>query len=265
MNETNTKKQSFASDTSGRTMKQWAVGLVILFVGLTIAHLGVSMFLISDLGTDTFTIFIQGISRTVGLSIGTCHVIALIILMAVMLVTTKGYVKPGTVVCAFCGGWIIDFFLWIFGDSVSSASPMWQRVAVMVLGCVILSLGMSVVIESNSGTGPNDLIAIILTDKLQPKFHLEFRWVRIACDVFYRSGSSSRGKAGYRNGGGSVSHRTDSAVLPSEEPESNRKNYERIKNLNIREAAPKSRLMFCPERDYFLFFLLLPQKYSEAR
>ena len=30
-----------------------------------------------------------------------------------MLLTIKGYVKPDTVVCAFCGGWIIDFFVGI--------------------------------------------------------------------------------------------------------------------------------------------------------
>lgn len=51
----------------------------------------------------------------------------------------------------------------------------------MILGCVILSIGMSIVIKSNAGTGPNDLIAIILTDKLQ-KF--QFRWVRMTCDLF---------------------------------------------------------------------------------
>lgn len=184
MSKESSNNQSFAADTSGRTLKEWVIGLSILFIGLTIAHLGVSLFLISDLGTDTFTIFIQGISRTVGLSIGTCHVIALILLMVVMLITTKGYIKPGSVVCAFCGGWIIDFFLWIFGDRISSA-PIWLRFVVMCLGCVILSLGMSVVIASNSGTGPNDLIAIILTDKLQAIRPVEFRWVRIGCDVFF--------------------------------------------------------------------------------
>ena len=52
----------------------------------------------------------------------------------------------------------------------------------MILGCVILSIGMSIVIKSNAGTGPNDLIAIILTDKLQ-KF--QFRWVRMTCDLFF--------------------------------------------------------------------------------
>lgn len=178
-------KQTFASDTRKRSPKEWVQGLATLFIGLTIAHLGVSLFLLSELGSDTFTVMIQGISLTVGLSIGTVHVIALILLMIIMLLTTKGYVKPGTVVCAFCGGWIIDFFLWLFKGSVTAASPMWLRLLVMLAGCIILSLGMSVVIESNSGTGPNDLIAIILTDKLNEKTNVQFQFVRIACDVFF--------------------------------------------------------------------------------
>lgn len=179
------EKERFASDTRQRTPVQWAQGLLTLFTGLTVAHLGVSLFLVSELGSDTFTVMIQGISRTVGLSIGTVHVIALILLMAVMLFTTKGYVKPGTVVCAFCGGWIIDFFMWVIGDRISAASPMWLRIVVMLAGCVILSAGMSVVIESNSGTGPNDLIAIILTDKIGEKRPVQFQFVRIACDVVF--------------------------------------------------------------------------------
>ena len=101
--------QEFSKDTSSRTWKDWAQGLLVLLAGLTIAHLGVTLFLLSEMGADTFTVLIQGISRRTGLSIGTCHVAMLVLLMAVMLLTTKGYVKPGTVVCAFCGGWIIIF------------------------------------------------------------------------------------------------------------------------------------------------------------
>ena len=179
------RKETFAVDTSNRSLKQWAQGLLTLFIGLTIAHLGVSLFLVSELGSDAFTVMIQGIASTVGLSIGTCHVIALILLMIVMVLTTKGYVKPGTVVCAFCGGWIIDLFLWMIGDRVNGASPMWIRLSAMLMGCIILSFGMSIVIESNSGTGPNDLVAIILTDKLNEKGNVQFRYVRIACDICF--------------------------------------------------------------------------------
>ena len=178
-------KEQFAADTSKRTPVQWVKGLLVLLVGLTIAHLGVTLFLISELGTDTFTIFVQGLANTLKISIGTCHVAACVILMVTMLLTTKGYVKPGTVVCAFCGGWIIDLFLLVFGNAVTADSPFALRFAVMVLGCVILSFGMSIVISSNSGTGPNDLVAIIMTDKLNKKLNVQFRWVRMACDVIF--------------------------------------------------------------------------------
>lgn len=177
--------QSFAKDTSSRTPGVWVQGLLTLFAGLTIAHLGVSLFVMTELGTDPFTIFVQGISRTAGLSIGTCHVIILICLMVLMLFKTKGYVKPGTVVCAFCGGWIIDFFIWVFRDIINGSLAMPLRIITMAAGCIVLSFGMSVVIKSNSGTGPNDLIAMILTDKLGQKKGISFKWVRIACDVFF--------------------------------------------------------------------------------
>jgi len=178
-------QKEFAADTSKRTIKQWVQGLVALFAGLTIAHLGVALFLVSHLGTDTFTLLIQGISNKCGLSVGTCHVIALILLMVVMLITTKGYVKPGTFICAFCGGWIIDLFSWLLGGFINAEANMILRAASMLAGCVILSLGMSMVIRSNSGTGPNDLIAVILTDKLNKRFNIRFQWVRIACDVIF--------------------------------------------------------------------------------
>lgn len=176
------KKETFASDTSGRTAADWAKALSILLAGLAVAHLGVTLFLLSELGTDTFTVFIQGLSRLSGLTVGTVHVIVLCILMILMLLGTKGYVKPGTIVCAFCGGPIIDLFTWLLGDWINGASDMAVRIASMLLGCVILSAGMSIVINSNAGTGPNDLVAVILSDRLPS---VQFRWVRVGCDLFF--------------------------------------------------------------------------------
>ena len=176
------KKQKFASDTSQRSVTDWIRALLALLVGLIIAHLGVTLFLLSALGTDTFTVFIQGLSRVVGLSVGTVHVIVLCIFMVLMLVTTKGYVKPGTIVCAFCGGPIIDFFTGCFKACINETSGMPIRIISVLAGCVILSLGMSIVINSNAGTGPNDLVAVILSDKLE---RIEFRWVRMGCDAFF--------------------------------------------------------------------------------
>ena len=176
------ERTKFSADTSGRSPADWARALLVLLLGLTIAHLGVTLFLLSELGTDTFTVFIQGLSVLSGLTVGTVHVIVLCILMVVMLLTTKGYVKPGTVVCAFCGGPIIDLFTWLLGGYISGESVMGVRIVSMLAGCVILALGMSIVINSNAGTGPNDLVAVILSDKIE---RVDFRWIRVACDLFF--------------------------------------------------------------------------------
>ena len=207
---------TFQANTKSRTKKQWAVGLLVLLAGLTIAHFGVALFLLSNLGSDPFTVLVQGISRLTGLSIGTCHVGMLVLLLVIMLIFTRGYIKPGSFVCAFCGGWIIDLFLWVFSGKIGEGSPLWLRIVCMVAGCIILAFGMSVVIASRSGTGPNDLVAMILSDKVGSRIHLQFRWVRLICDaIFVGLGWLLGGVVGARDFGRRLPDRARGAVFPS--------------------------------------------------
>lgn len=162
--------------------REWFLRLCFLTLGLIIAHLGVTLFLISDLGTDTFTVFASGISHTTGISVGLCHSGIQCVLIVFMILFTKGYIKTGSFICCLLGGPIIDVFNFLLGGFVSGASPMVIRILTMILGCVILSVGMALVIASDAGTGPNDLVAVILTDKLQ---RFQFRTVRICCDLFF--------------------------------------------------------------------------------
>ncbi len=173
---------SFQHHAGKRTPAEWVFRLVLMLIGLTIAHLGVTLFLLPALGSDPFTTFVQGLAGVFGVSVGTAHVAMLLALMTLMLLTTRGYVLPGTVVCSFCGGPIIDLFSWLLRGWIYPAGPMWLRLASMLAGVVVLAAGMSLVIKSDAGTGANDLVAVILTDKLK---RFQFRWVRVACDVFF--------------------------------------------------------------------------------
>ena len=162
--------------------REWLLRLCFLTLGLIIAHLGVTLFLISSLGTDTFTVFAAGVSHITGISVGLCHSGIQCVLIVLMFLFTKGYIKTGSFICCLLGGPIIDVFNWLLGRFVNEDSPFILRLAVMALGCVILAIGMALVIVSDAGTGPNDLVAVILTDKLK-KF--QFRTVRICCDLFF--------------------------------------------------------------------------------
>lgn len=171
-----------------KKLKETAIRIALLFVGLTIAHLGVSMFLLANLGSDPFNVFIQGLFRTTQkltdltfLTHGYTHMAISILIIIVLLFVDKSYVKIGTILCMFCGGPIIDFFNWCLSPVIGPESNLLVRLAFNAVGCVILALGMTIVIKSDAGTGPNDLVGIVISDKMKKPFSI----VRIIVDCIF--------------------------------------------------------------------------------
>lgn len=171
-----------------RTLKEILLRIVILFIGLTIAHLGVTLFLLADLGADPFNVLIQGLFRTAQsltgwtvLTHGRVHMTICFLIILVLLITDRRYIKIGTVLCMICGGPIIDFFTLLLGGLIHSGNPFAARILVLAAGCVILAFGMTIVMKSDSGVGPNDLVAIVISDKLGQSFSI----TRIVVDVCF--------------------------------------------------------------------------------
>ena len=162
-----------------RSLKEWIIRGCILFAGLTVAHLGVTLFLLSNLGADPFNVFVQGIFRNIAAMIpsgfithGRTHMAISLIIIFILIFVDKTYIKIGTVICMVCGGPIIDFFTWLLHLILPDNIHIFGRVLMLVLGCVILAYGMTIVIKSDAGTGPNDLVAVVISDKLQRKFSI---------------------------------------------------------------------------------------------
>ncbi len=171
-----------------RSIKEILLRVVILLVGLTIAHFGVTLFLLADLGADPFNVLIQGIFRTLSenlhleiLTHGYTHMAICFLIILVLLLVDRSYIKIGTLICMFCGGPIIDFFTWMLGDVIHAGNPFAVRILTLGIGCVILAYGMTIVMKSDSGTGPNDLVAIVISDKLKKPFGI----LRIIVDVCF--------------------------------------------------------------------------------
>lgn len=167
-------------------VKEKIIRLIILFIGLVIAHLGVTLFLLADLGADPFNVLIQGLFRleesTLCLSWlthGRVHMGICFLIILILLIVDKTYIKLGTLVCMFFGGPIIDVFTEMLTPIVNSDSGMPVRIIANVLGCVILAYGMTIVIKSDAGTGPNDLVAVVISDKSGKKFSI----IRVVVDV----------------------------------------------------------------------------------
>ena len=157
-------------------------------VGLTIAHLGVTLFLLTNLGSDPYNVLVQGVYRTLSnltgwefLTHGRVHIALCFLIILILLATDKTYIKIGTVLCMIFGGPIIDIFTLLLKPVVTESSPLAYKLIILALGCVILAYGMTIVIKSDAGTGPNDLVAVVISDKTKQSFGI----VRVITDISF--------------------------------------------------------------------------------
>ena len=171
----------------GWTRRELAVRVVLLLAGLCVAHLGVTLFLQSDLGSDPFNVFVQGLFRGIpwpafaAMTHGRTHLLVSLVILLVLLAVDRSYVGIGTVLCMALGGPIIDVYTLWLSPVIHGGLPLPLRLALLVAGCVILAFGMTIVIRSRAGAGPNDLVAVVLSDKLRKPFGP----VRIGVDLTF--------------------------------------------------------------------------------
>lgn len=168
--------------------KELLLRVIILMIGLTIAHLGVTLFILSDLGSDPFNVLVQGIYRTVSsfvdwpfLTHGKTHIVICFLIILILLVVDRSYIKIGTILCMIFGGPIIDFFTAILAPILAISNSLIFKIIILALGCAILAYGMTIVIKSEAGTGPNDLVSVVISDKSGKNFSI----VRILVDLSF--------------------------------------------------------------------------------
>lgn len=171
-----------------RNLINVTIRCLILLVGLTIAHLGVTLYLLADLGSDPFNVLVQGAHKALSgiinsgiITHGNIHMILCLLIVVILLFTDKSYIKIGTVLCMFFGGPIIDIFTFLLEGLYAIPHSIVIDVVVCLVACVILAFGMTIVIKSDAGTGPNDLVSVVLSDKIHKKFSI----VRIITDAAF--------------------------------------------------------------------------------
>lgn len=112
---------------------------------------------------------------------GRVHLLVSLLIMLVLLFVDRSKVRVGTVLCMALGGPIIDGFTFLLSPVINEKLPLVPRLLLLVLGCVILAFGMTIVIRSEAGTGPNDLVAVVVSEKLKKPFGP----VRVAVDLCF--------------------------------------------------------------------------------
>jgi uncharacterized membrane protein YczE len=132
------------ADRRARRFAQLAAGLVLY--GVT-----ASMLVLARLGLDPWDVLHQGLSRTVGLGIGTW---AIIVSVAVLLAWTPLRQRPGvgTIANALVVGIVIDLMLVL----VHPPHALWARIALLLGGVAGNGIATGFYIGAGLGPGPRD-------------------------------------------------------------------------------------------------------------
>lgn len=171
--------------------------LILFFVGMSIIQFGVALFLKTNIGSDPFTVFTQGLALTLDktglrdfflvkliagkaqVTPGVANMSILVVLFCIILLADRKRINIGTLICVVGVGPIIDL-----GVKVVSYFPVQSynygiRALLVAFGCFIIAIGFSVLSASNVGIAPNDIIPFIIQDKTKA----QYRWIRIGLDA----------------------------------------------------------------------------------
>lgn len=171
--------------------------LILFFVGMSIIQFGVALFLKTNIGSDTFTVFTQGLAETLDktsfrdfvlvkliagsakVTPGVANMVILVVLFTIILLVERKRINIGTLICVVGVGPIIDL-----GVKVVSYFPVESynyiiRALLVAFGCFIIAIGFSILSAANVGVAPNDIIPFIIQDKTK----IQYRWIRIALDA----------------------------------------------------------------------------------
>jgi uncharacterized membrane protein YczE len=123
-----------------------------LLVGLVGYGVTASMTVLAGLGLDPWDVFHQGLSRTLGLGIGTWAVIASVLVLLCGWVPLRQRPGVGTVMNAILVGLVMDVML----AAVHPPHVLWARIALLVGGVVGNGFATGFYIGAGLGPGPRD-------------------------------------------------------------------------------------------------------------
>ena len=148
----------------------WRVRIVRVLASWVGVAIGVSLLLRSELGVAPFDVFNSGVAEATGWSFGTCFTVDAMgmYLLGFLLGAPPG---PASVIGNFAIGPMIDLALALFPEQDALA----VRVPLLVIGLLVLAVAICLVISTDLGAGPTEVVMLGLVRHRVPV--VPARWV----------------------------------------------------------------------------------------
>ncbi|WP_316720002.1 YczE/YyaS/YitT family protein [Terrisporobacter petrolearius] len=160
--------------------------ITMFLIGMAIIQFGVALFIKTNIGSDPFTVFTQGIANSLnalGMSIstGNANRIILVVLFLIILLINKSHIKIGTLICVIGIGPIIDMGVYLVSNLPIESYSYIIRMILVAGGCFLIAIGFSILSSTNVGVAPNDIIPFVIKEKI----NFEYKYIRILLDAIF--------------------------------------------------------------------------------
>ncbi|MEC1621652.1 YczE/YyaS/YitT family protein [Bacillus mojavensis] len=136
---------------------------IVYVLGIFILTLGISFTIQSDLGTSPFDAVVVGLSKNVGLTVGSWEIIIAFILICCNSFLKRQRPEVLGMLTAFITGIGIDMWLFLLHNLLTP--DLWySKVICFGIGLVVIGLGTATYLHSNFAPIPVDRLTFIIKD-----------------------------------------------------------------------------------------------------
>ena len=155
--------------------------LIEEFIAVLIASMfmaiGIVFELFAALGGDSITVIEEGLSKTIGVMVGTASILYSTFMITLVFFFARKYLGWTTIANALMIGSFMNLFYPLLAP-IFTSDILFYRYLVLLASVVLISIGCVILIRYQSGMNTADALATEIAARL----HVEFRYARIALD-----------------------------------------------------------------------------------
>lgn len=157
------------------------IKLLKFFAGLAIIQLAVSLFLHTNIGSDSFTVFMQGLSKVLNISVGASNCLLTAVFLAIVFWLDRSQFGIGMVLAVVFAGPILNGMTWIVERILPQNLAWWMIALEFAAGCIIVSIGFPLLKSAGLAVAPNDALYLAIVNRTGKPYAL----VRVCVDAVY--------------------------------------------------------------------------------
>lgn len=132
-------------------------------LGILILSLGISLTIQSGLGTSPFDALLVGLSKEVGLTVGSWEVLTSVILLICNAILTRKKPILLGLITAFITGIGIDLWLFVVKNTLY-LNALLSKLICFGIGLVLIGLGTAIYLQTKFASTPIDHLTLIIRD-----------------------------------------------------------------------------------------------------